>query len=90
MDRKFGWSPVGFPSTETRPAKRSERWSILPAYSLDGYIAWDIVHGSYTTELFNSFIEQHVLPLCNQYPGRRSIIVMDNAQISTSVTGIDT
>jgi hypothetical protein len=34
--------------------------------------------------LFNSFIEQHVLPLCNQYPGPRSIIVMDNAQIHRS------
>jgi hypothetical protein len=84
MDRKYGWAPVGVPSTESRSIKRSERWSILPAYSLDGYIAWDIVQGSYTTELFNSFIEEQVLPLCTPYPGPRSIIIMDNAQIHRS------
>ena len=85
MDRKYGWAPIGIPCKESRPAKRSKRWSILPAYSLNGYIAWDIVHGSYNTILFNTFVENHVLPLCNPYPGRRSIIVMDNASIHRSL-----
>jgi len=85
MDRKYGWAPIGLPCKETQSIKRSERWSILPAYSLDGYIAWDIIHGSYNTVLFNTFIENHVLPLCNPYPGPQSIIVMDNASIHRSL-----
>jgi len=81
MDRKFGWAPKGVPCYETRPIKCSERWSILPAYTLDGYITYEILHGSYTVELFEQFIKDKVLPLCNEYPLPRSVIVMDNAPI---------
>lgn len=84
IDRKFGWAPKGQKARETRPAKRSERWSLLPAYTLDGYITYDLIQGSYTTELFNTFIETKVLPLCNPSPGPRSILVMDNAKIHKS------
>jgi DDE superfamily endonuclease len=83
LDRKFGWSPVGLPSREIRPARRSQRWSVLPAYTLDGYIAYDIVHGSYNTASFNQFIAEKVLPLCRP-PHRRSILIMDNASIHRS------
>ena len=38
------------------PLKRSECWSILPAYTADGYIAFQIIQGSFNTELFNDFI----------------------------------
>lgn len=84
MDRKYGWAPIGKQSLEIWSAKRSERWSMLSAYTLDGYIAWEVRQASYTTVLFNEFICNHVLPLCNPYPGPRSIIVMDNAQIHRS------
>ena len=36
--------------------KRSEKWSILPAYTIDGFVAWDVIQGSYNKELFNDFI----------------------------------
>ena len=84
MDRKFGWGLKGQKARETRPAKRSECWSLLPAYTLDGYITYDLIQGSYTTELFNTFIETKVLRLCNPSPGPRSILVMDNAKIHKS------
>ena len=47
-DRKHGWPPSGVHSTEGhRPHKRSERRSILSAYtSYSGYIAYEIVQGS--------------------------------------------
>jgi hypothetical protein len=83
-DRKYGWAPVGVTPHESRPFKRSERWSLLPAYTIDGFITWDIRHGSYTTETFEEFIETKVLPLCNPYPLPRSIIAMDNAPIHQS------
>jgi transposase len=83
-DRKYGWAPIGVTPVEYRPFKRSERWSILPAYTIDGFITWDIRQGSYTSELFDNFIENNVLPLCNAFPGPRSVIVMDNAPIHRS------
>lgn len=81
MDRKYGWAPVGVTPHVYQPLKRSERWSVLPVYTVDGFFNWDIIQGSYTAELFNAFIAEKVLPFCNPYPGPRSILVMDNAQI---------
>ncbi|KAG1853355.1 hypothetical protein F4604DRAFT_1686355 [Suillus subluteus] len=37
--------------------------------------------GSFTTASFKAFIEGDVLPLCTPYPGRLSVLVMDNAKI---------
>jgi hypothetical protein len=55
-DRKYGWATKGNPAFATMSVKRSEKWSILPAYTIDGFIAWDVVQGSYNKELFNEFI----------------------------------
>jgi hypothetical protein len=83
-DRKYGWAPVGVTPHEYLPVKRSERWSILPVYSVDGYLAWEIRQGSYNTQLFNDFVQNQVLPLCNPFPMRRSVLVVDNARIHHS------
>ena len=56
-DRKFGWAPVGVPAAVSTLLKRSERWSVLPAYTVNGYMAWEIRQGSYTTEFFNAFVQ---------------------------------
>ena len=84
LDRKYGWAPIGTTPAEYLPVKRSERWSILPAYSLEGYIAWEIIHGSYTKEMFNKFVVDKLLPLCSQFPGPRSVLILDNATIHRS------
>jgi hypothetical protein len=83
-DRKYGWAPVGTTPYTTRSFKRSERWSILPAYTMDGFMTWDIRHGSYTAESFEEFIENKILPRCNPFPMPRSVIIMDNAPIHQS------
>jgi len=80
-DRKYGWAPVGVTPYEYVPVKRSERWSILPVYTIDGMMVWDIIQGSWTKELFNDFVRTKVLPYCTSYPGPRSVLVMDNAPI---------
>ena len=80
-DRKYGWAPVGLTPQESRPFQRSKRWSLCPAYTIDGYMTWEIVHGSFTAASFEDFIENKVLPLCNPFPLPRSVIVMDNAPI---------
>ena len=83
-NRKFGWAPKGITPHEYRLFKRSERWSILPAYTVDGFITWEILQGSFTMELFEEFIKFKVLPRCNSYPAERSVIVMNNAPIHIS------
>ena len=61
-NRKFGWTPRGITPHEYRQFKRSERWSILLAYAVDGFITWEVLQGSFTIELFEEFIEFNVLP----------------------------
>ena len=80
-DRKFGWAPVGVSAVVSALFKRSERWSVLPAYTVNGYMAWEVRQGSYTTELFNAFVREKVLPLCSSFPCPCSVLVLDNASI---------
>jgi transposase len=78
-NRRFGWSPRGFPCRVRRINIKSKRWSILPALSQDGYIAVDMFQGSYNGDRFKSFVSCHVLPKMNPWPLPRSVIIVDNA-----------
>src|SRR5438046_5198258 len=81
LDRKYGWSRIGTQCVVTEQLKKSKKWSILPVYTQDGYIAWDILHGSYTIELFNQFIETCVISHTNPFLGLNSVLIMYNAKI---------
>ena len=59
-NRKLG---RGITPHEYRLFKLSECWSILPAYTVDGFITWEVLQGSFTMELFEEFIEFKVLTL---------------------------
>ena len=76
--RKRGWSPYGIIPEVVRPVKRSERWSILPAYCIDGILASHVYHGDINGARFEWFLENEVLPRCNPFPGSKSVIVLDN------------
>lgn len=80
----YGWAPVGMTPFEYRSIKCTERWPILPAYTIDGFITWNIIQGSFTGDLFDDFIEFNLLPRCTPFPGSRSVIIMDNAPIHFS------
>jgi transposase len=76
--RKYGWSPMGLPVDNMSSSQRSERWSILPALSVTGYLDNVLVkQGSITADDFIEWIWQYVLPQTT--PGQ--ILVMDNASI---------
>ena len=76
--RKYGWSLKGAPSYTDSPARRSERWSILPALSIDGYLPGTLIYqGSITAEIFLHWLEYDILPQLE--PG--TVLVMDNASI---------
>jgi len=83
-ERRYGWSIRGDPCRVKRSNKRSKRWSVLPAITVDGYIACSIYQDSFTKQRFNTFIRQDLLPLMNVYPARRSVLVMDNHSIHRS------
>ena len=80
-DRRYGWAPKGVACEKVQSLKKSKRWSILPAYTTSGYIAYQIYQGSFTQVLFNKFVIEQVLPKCTgQRGGQWSVLVMDNAK----------
>ncbi len=59
---------------------------MLPAYTVDGYVAWEVYHGSVNERIFNDFVRYRVLPLCTPAAlgGPRSVIILNNAKIHHS------
>lgn len=43
-----------------------------------------VFQGSTAADTFNDFIIKDVLPLCNPFPGKRSVLILDNAPIHRS------
>jgi transposase len=80
-DRTYGWAGIGQRATVQRWFGRRERISVLPAYTIEGYIACKTFGGTCDAELFRDFILDDLLPLCRPFPYPRSVIVLDNASI---------
>jgi DDE superfamily endonuclease len=79
LDRKYGYAPKGLPATVIREKHRSERYSLLPAYGLEGFLDDPlIVKGSVTGELFVDWLIHSVLPQMNPFPEDRSVLIIDN------------
>jgi transposase len=51
-ERKYGWAPLGIPAKQKQWLKRSKRWSVLPAYTYEGYIKAITFQGGITQEIF--------------------------------------
>ena len=81
IHRRYGRSLKGHPAKLIANVKRSKSWSILPVYTYDGFVDWMIIHGSFNADLFIEFLEEHVIPHTNPFPGPRSVLIMDNAKI---------
>lgn len=75
-------SPVRQGTFEAQNLDRSQRWSILPAYTIDGYIACEVHQGNIKAAILNEFVKNKVLPLCSRNQGSRSILVVDEATIN--------
>jgi hypothetical protein len=57
-----------------------QRYSLLPALSLDRMIFAQLIEGSFMTDLFMNFMEG-LLEHMNPFPNKNSVVVMDNAHI---------
>jgi transposase len=75
-----GWAPVGVTPEKVVQFPRGQRYQILPAYDQDGVVFFRVFQGSTDAAFFLEFMEQ-LLPHCNPFPGKRSVIIMDNASI---------
>jgi transposase len=80
-DRTYGWAKRGARAKVQQYLAYRTRVSALAAYTIDGYLACRTYEGTGTGDIFESFIIDHLLPLCSPYPGPRSVIVLDNAAI---------
>jgi hypothetical protein len=80
--RDYGRAPKGeLAVKKVSKAQQSVNLSVLPALSLDGYIACNVYKGGVTADLFEQYIEEDILPICHPWPGPKSVIIMDNARI---------
>ncbi|GES91797.1 homeodomain-like protein [Rhizophagus clarus] len=81
LNRSYGYSNRGCKLQHNVIFLRGKRYTILPALSLDGYIAVDIIEGSCNKERFKDFILSKVIPQMYPFPGPNSVLIMDNAKI---------
>jgi hypothetical protein len=63
---------------------RGVGYSVLPALTIDGFLSAEVTAGAFTMATFERFIFQEVVPFMNPYPGKNSILVMDNCRIHKS------
>ena len=83
-DRKYVRGPIGVTPHLYESIQRTQRWSILPVYTVEGFLTWEIMQAGFDKATFNAFVRYQVLPYCNPYPGPRSVLIMDNCKIHRS------
>lgn len=76
-----GWAKKGSRIPYKVSAKKAENFSLLPALSVNGYIACNVYKGGVNADMYEEFIRDFVLPKCSPWPGPCSVIIMDNAKI---------
>ncbi|GBB87335.1 hypothetical protein RclHR1_13790002 [Rhizophagus clarus] len=82
LSREYGYFLKNTFATKKNVFVRGVRYTILPALSLQGIIAVDIMEGSCTKERFKEFVISNVVvPQMNAYPSEHSVLVLDNARI---------
>jgi hypothetical protein len=82
LGRRFrGFAPKGQAVRMKVKLCKAEHLSMLPAFTVDGYIACNVYRGAVSKEDYIAFLDEDLLPLCGPYPAPRSIIVMDNCSI---------
>ncbi|KNE95510.1 hypothetical protein PSTG_11223 [Puccinia striiformis f. sp. tritici PST-78] len=79
--RKDAWARVGRRSRRILRTHDTRRVTVIPAVSLDGLVCSVAQPGSITRLDFEFFLEEVLIPCMSPYPGRNSVLVMDNARI---------
>ena len=80
--RAIAYTPLGKPTRYHSDIRRGNTYSILPAYTTEGYLLYtETKQGYYNKKDIIDWLINHLLPLCNEYPRERSIIVLDNVSV---------
>jgi len=67
LSQKYGWSHKTVHCVVQRPFVRGLRYSIIPAITLDGIIAYDIVEGPVDGKRFLKFLKDHVVHISTKF-----------------------
>jgi hypothetical protein len=80
MFRRRSWSAIGLPAFTRSELVSKVRCSVLPALDVHGYLPGStlVVEGAITQAIYEHWLETVVLPQSEPFPGRRSIVIMDN------------
>jgi len=78
--RRRSWSQIGHPAYPRSELVSKTRCSALPVLNIDGYLPGStlVVEGAVTQEILEHWLETAILPRCEPFPGKRSIIIIDN------------
>ena len=77
--RCMAYGPIGDSVRWSEDLRRGQTFSVLPAYTTEGYLPCTVVReGYFDNEAFFNWINNDLLPHCNAYSASRSVIVLDN------------
>jgi len=82
MRRKFGWALKGFPAFRRKNLRQGDpkMVSSIATMTINGPLTVKILVGETNTQqTFLHELEFNILPMMNQYPAPRSILLADNA-----------
>lgn len=79
--RRQAYAPIGQPGRYQRDRTRGKSWSVLPAYTIDGYLCVGVKEGYFKAKSFFRWVVDELVPHCNAFPAARSVIIMDNASV---------
>ena len=60
---------------------RGQRCSALCGFDIEGFVGWYITKGTFDSERFVEGVKQTVIPYIEPFPGKRSVVILDNAKI---------
>jgi len=80
MFRRRSWSAIGLLAYTRSELVSKVRCSVLPAPDVNGYLpgATLVVEGAVTQAIYGHWLETVILPQCEPFPGKRSVVIMDN------------
>jgi len=82
--RKFARAKAGIRARRSHYFHRGQKLSCAAALHYTKLVSYEALEGAYTTEDFNEYIANNVLPHMKPYPGECSVLVMDGCSIHKS------
>jgi len=79
--RRHGRSRRGMRALRRSPLVSGKRWNIFAVFTSRGFLAWRIMDRNGTTEEYETFVYECVLPHVRPFPERHSVLLLDNAAI---------